>query len=54
LPVPAGVAVVLFLNILDDYLYFDLIRKQGMPSLDLQTLLPWLVAPYPISPHHQP
>ena len=40
--------------ILDDYLYFDLIRKQGMSRIDIQTLLPRLVAPYPISPHHLP
>jgi len=54
LPVPVGVSVALFVRILDDYLYFDLIRKQGMSRIDIQNLLPRLVAPYPISPHHLP
>jgi hypothetical protein len=38
LPVPVGVSVALSLNIFDDYLYLGLIRKQGMSSLEFQTL----------------
>jgi hypothetical protein len=43
LPVPAGVAVALSVRIFDDSLYFDLIRKQGISSFYVQTLLHRLV-----------